>query len=232
MRWILITALLVPAFPAHAETKATFTDLAFYTSDPQSAAGLFSAVGGLLSATVALIAVIVSIRIANRAKKTSESANQTAISALEAAKDNTKTLFRIERPYITGGGDWDTTLTNVRTGATGREFVVEVKNNGKTPALLTHFFVEFALKAQLPVTPIYTNKHVHYDWIGANETKNEIKRIDISDVNGQPADVIHGEFHYRDFDHGKHYFRFILSIGPKTTHPDIALDKPAYAHWN
>jgi hypothetical protein len=194
--------------------------------------GLFSAVGSIISAGVALIAVIVSIRIANRAKNTAESANRTAISALKIAEENTKTLFRIERPYITGGGDWETTLTNVRTMQTGREFVVDVKNNGKTPALLTHFFVDFALKAQLPLTPIYTNKYVHYDWIGANETNNGIKKIDISDVNGQPADVIYGAFPYTDFNHDPHCFRFILSFGPKTTHPDIALDKPAYAHWN
>jgi hypothetical protein len=61
---------------------------------------------GIISAIVALIAVIVSIVIANRARKTSDAANETAKNALTAAQDNTKTLFRIERPYITGGGNW------------------------------------------------------------------------------------------------------------------------------
>src|SRR5258707_696231 len=108
MRWILIAALLVSAFPAQAETKATFTELAFYTTDPQ-------AFTGIISASVALIAVIVSIVIANRAKETSEAANETAKIALKAAEENTKTLFRIERAYITGGGNWETKPINVRT---------------------------------------------------------------------------------------------------------------------
>jgi len=215
----VLFALLVSAFPVQAETKPTLKELAFYTTDPQ-------AFTGIISAGVALIAVIVSIVIANRARKTSEAANETAKNALTAAQDNTKTLFRIERPYITGGGGWT-------PGPNGRQFVVNVQNNGKTPALLTHFFVEFAIRAKLPPIPNYTNKHVHYDWLGANEPKGDIKRIDITNVNGQPADVIFGEFHYKDFNHDWHYFRFILSIGPTTTHPNIALDVPAaYSHWN
>jgi hypothetical protein len=100
-------------------------------------------------------------------------------------------------------------------------------------ALLTHFFVEFAIRANLPPTPNYTNKYVHYDWLGADEPKGDIKRIDITNVGGQRPDVIYGEFHYKDFNHDPHYFRFILSIGPRTTHPDIALQVPgAYSHRN
>ena len=144
----------------------------------------------------------------------------------KVANQNVKTLIATERAYITGGGGW-------LPGPRGRQFVVDVKNNGKTPALLTHFFVEFALKAHLPQTPTYTNKYVHYDWLGANEGKGDIKRIDITNVGGQRADVVYGEFHYKDFNHDPHYFRFILSIGSRTTHPDIALDAPpAYSHWN
>jgi hypothetical protein len=221
MRWILLAVLMVSAFPAQAQpqTKATFTELAFYTGDAQ-------AFTNIISAAVALIAVGVSIWIAKNAKKTAEAANETAKNALKAAQENTKTLFRIERAYITGGGGWG-------MGHNGRQFGVDVRNNGKTPALLTHFFIEFALKAQLPPVPAYTNKHVHYDWLGANEQKSAIKRIDITDVNGEPADVVYGEFHYRDFNHDPHYFRFILSIGPATTHPNIALEVPAaYSHWN
>jgi len=32
---------------------------------------------------------------------------------------------------------------------------------------------------QLPVLPATDQKHVHYDWLGANEPKNGIKQIDI-----------------------------------------------------
>src|SRR4051812_22211413 len=104
MRWILTAALFLLAFPARAETSYKWWEAAFYTTDPQ-------AFTNVISASVALIAVGVSIWIGYNARNTAVSANQTAISALEAAKENTKTLFRIERPYITGGGDWDSTLT-------------------------------------------------------------------------------------------------------------------------
>jgi hypothetical protein len=142
------------------------------------------------------------------------------------ANQNVATLFATERAHITGGGDWE-------AGPRGKQFMVDVKNNGKTPALLTHFLVEFALKANLPPEPVYTNKHVHYDWLGANEEKRGIKRSEITRLNGQPADVVYGQSHYKDFKHDPHFFRFILSIGPRRTLPDIALDAPlAYSHWN
>lgn len=222
---LLIAALIVSAFPVRAQTKATFTELVFYTTDAQ-------AFTNLLSAGVALIAVIASIVIAYKASRTAKAANETATNALEAAQDNTKTLFRIERAYITGGGGWESRIVNVRSMQTCRVFVVDVKNNGKTPALLTHYFVEFTTRAKLPPTPNCVTRYVHYDWLGANEPKYGINRIDIPDVDGEPADVIYGEFHYRDFNHDEHYFRFILSIGPTTTHPNIALEVPAaYSHW-
>ena len=86
----------------------------------------------------------------------------------KVANQNVKTLIATERAYITGGGGW-------LPGPRGRQFVVDVKNNGKTPALLTHFFVEFALKAHLPQTPTYTNKYVHYDWLGATGPLRSMK---------------------------------------------------------
>jgi hypothetical protein len=234
MRWVLIATVLVSAFPVRAETKPTYTDLAFYTNDAPSFAGLLSAGASTVSALVALIAVGVSLYIASNARRTAESANETSKRALDAAKDNTKTLYRIERPYITGGGGWVPTMVNpVKQQILAGKFVVDVKNNGKTPALLTHFFVDFAMRASLPTWPDYQTKYIHYDWLGANEPKHGIKEIDIPVVNGVWPDVIYGAFHYKDFDRNDHEFRFILKIGLTTTHPDIALDVPgAYSHWS
>ena len=101
------------------------------------------------------------------------------------------------------------------------KFVVEVKNNGKTPALLTHFFVDFAIQASLPTLPDYQTKYIHYDWFGANEQKGTIREIEITPVNGQFPDVIYGAFHYKDFDHDDHEFRFILKMLPPRPIPTL-----------
>jgi len=61
----------VSAFPAHAETEPTFKELGFYTNDAQ-------ALTNLVSANVALIAVIVSVVIASKASRTAKAANETA----------------------------------------------------------------------------------------------------------------------------------------------------------
>jgi hypothetical protein len=225
-----LTAAAQPAPPSSVperEKQPPFGSLAYFLEKPEAFAAF-------VSALASIIAVGASVGIAGYSSRIAKAANGTAKSALEASQENIKTLVKIERPYITGGGGWVRTAVNGYTGQVlAGNFVVNVKNNGKTPALLTHFFVDFANLASLPVSPDYQTKHVHYDWLGANEQKNRIKMIDIPFVNGQPPDVIYGAFHYKDFDHKEHYFRFILKIGPATTHPDIALDVPgAYSHWS
>ena len=45
-------------------------------------------------------------------------------------------------------------------------------------------------------------------------------------------DVVFGGFAYLDYDKDPHLFRFILSIDPHTTRPNIAdLVDPSYTAW-
>ncbi|GEP59649.1 hypothetical protein [Reyranella soli] len=62
---------------------------------------------------------------------------EASAAALDASMQHTATLIKTERPYVTGGGGFDT-LPNGQ-----KVFLVDVANYGKTPALLKHFDVQF-----------------------------------------------------------------------------------------
>jgi hypothetical protein len=78
-------------------------------------------------------------------------ANKNSEAALNASSRSLETLIKTERPYITGGGGFSFRTVGFRRppGATigipveQKVFVVDVQNNGKTPALLTHYDVQF-----------------------------------------------------------------------------------------
>lgn len=83
-------------------------------------------------------------------------AEKSSAAALKASTQQTATLIATERPYITGGGGFtievDYDYTENPPGSEfqlqahpyhKKTFHVNVANYGKTPALLTHFDVQF-----------------------------------------------------------------------------------------
>ena len=78
------------------------------------------------------------------------------------ANQNVKTLIATERPYLTGGGGFYRLAVNTR-----RVFQVDVANYGKTPALLTHYDVQFTTRTrvlQLPLLEV-DRSYRQFDWI-------------------------------------------------------------------
>jgi hypothetical protein len=142
----------------------------------------------------------------------------------KVANQNVKTLIATERPYLTGGGGFYRLAAN-----TPRVFRVDVANYGKTPALLTHYDVQFTTRArvlQLPLLEV-NRTYRQFDWI-ASASGRQLRDIRF----GDDIDVIYGSFWYLDFNRIQHQFRFILSVDQITTYPDIADDvDPSYTGW-
>jgi hypothetical protein len=142
------------------------------------------------------------------------------------ANQNVKTLIATERPYLTGGGGFTR-----RAGSANapRVFRVDVANYGKTPALLTHYDVQFTTRAralQMPLLEV-NRTYRQFDWIAPASGKR-LKQIPFDDN----IDVIYGSFWYLDFNRIEHQFRFILSVDQITTYPDIADDvDSSYTRW-
>jgi hypothetical protein len=140
------------------------------------------------------------------------------------ANQNVKTLIATERPYLTGGGGFVRPIPGSK-----RIFQVDVANYGKTPALLTHFDVQFTTKArvlQMPLLEVDRN-YRQFDWIAPKSGKR-LKDIHFDDH----IDVIYGSFWYLDFNRIEHQFRFVLSVDQITAYPDIADDVDAsYTKW-
>jgi hypothetical protein len=141
------------------------------------------------------------------------------------ANQNVETLIATERPYLTGGGGFFRKVPNQK-----RIFQVDVANYGKTPALLTHYDVQFTTKARIFSTPLLevNRTYKHFDWI-APESGKALKHIDFDDH----IDVIYGCFWYKDFNRIEREFRFVLSVDQITTYPDIADDvDPSFTKWS
>jgi hypothetical protein len=104
-----------------------------------------------------------------------------------------------------------------------------VQNNGKTPALLTHYDVQFETYENVRSGHIdIIKKYPHFDWLGAGEKKPGINEIEIP----KGKRVVFGGFWYLDFNKDEHCFRFILAIDPDTTRPNIADEvDPRYTDW-
>jgi hypothetical protein len=142
----------------------------------------------------------------------------------KVANQSVATLVATERPYLTGGGGFYR-----RAGNAPRVFQVDVANYGKTPALLTHYDVQFTTRARVLQLPLLEVKRTYrqFDWIAPASGK-PLRKIPFHD----DIDVIFGSFWYLDFNRKEHQFRFILSVDQKTTYPDIADDvDPSYTEW-
>lgn len=74
-----------------------------------------------------------------------------------------------------------------------------------------------------------TKQYKHFDWIATgHQFGKTIKSLPIP----REKDVIFGGFWYLDFQKVEHEFRFVLRVGDKTTHPDIADEvDPEYTKW-
>lgn len=157
-------------------------------------------------------------------------AREASNAALKASTRATETLIATERPYVTGGGG----LVEVRYdgGSISRmDFGLTVANYGKTPALLTHYDVQFSTLTEVQAGPIEISKrHRHYDWLAPRpENVKQLAIIQIPDFQT----VVFGGFWYLDFQKQEHCFRFILTIEESTTYPDIAdLVDASYTHWD
>jgi hypothetical protein len=125
------------------------------------------------------------------------------------ANDSAKTLISMERPYVTGGGDFENEW--------GKElFRLDVENHGKTAAFMTGYDLQFAKLADLQkehptVRPVCENKVRHIDGISPQGARKEIRtqRKKLCD-----DDVVFGAIFYRDIFDRPHYSRFILRIAP------------------
>lgn len=127
------------------------------------------------------------------------------------ARDSARKLIDMERPYVTGGGDF------VRTDTGGVElFRLDVENHGKTAAFMTGYDVQFAklkdLQNKKEVEPVRERHFRHIDGISpAGARKSIYTQIPMEN----DADVVFGAVWYEDPILGNpHHSRFILRIAP------------------
>jgi hypothetical protein len=167
--------------------------------------------------------------LARSAKEESERAAKASDKALAASTRATKTLTRVERAYLTGGGD----VVN-RGGR--RCFRVDVANYGKTAAYLTHYEIRFAAKlADVQAEPrkVYEpqKQHVFDDRIAPD---NKTKVIGYEEMDPADAEIIYGCFWYTDWRKKKErYFRFILGVDlTSRTQPDVDGVDDSYRDWS
>jgi hypothetical protein len=117
-----------------------------------------------------------------------------------------------------------------KPGIGRKVFGVDVANYGKTPALLTHYDVQFETFKRVKTDPPLkiTRQYKHFDWLAPGSGK----RLDEIDIP-PGKDVVFGGFWYLDFQKQEHCFRFILTIDDTTTHPNIADEVDAsYTYWD
>jgi hypothetical protein len=127
----------------------------------------------------------------------------------------------VERAYIVGGG------TVIRDEAGQRYFRVDIANYGKTPAYVSDFGLEFTFFGDNKKKQKVRRRFRYDDQLAANQTKQGIKPVQITDDAYQ---VAFGQFWYQDIWHENRTFRFILTLRPEDTYPDISRMHPSYRH--
>lgn len=128
----------------------------------------------------------------------------------QEARESANKLVSVERPYLTGGGDFNKKMF----------FRLDVENHGKTAAFMTGYDVRFAKLAELideakqdkPVRPLERNRFRHMDGISPTGARKYV----FTNIPIEPgADVIYGAVYYRDPILGDdHDSRFLLRIAP------------------
>lgn len=140
------------------------------------------------------------------------------------ARDSAKTIIKLERPYVTGGGDF------VKTNGV-ELFRLDVENHGKTAAFMTGYDLQFAKLEELQEEERKKEKarrvdksRRHIDGISpAGARKNIFTQI----PKEEGADVVFGAVWYKDPILGKeeHHSRFILRIAPRRDIPGEGLTR-------
>jgi hypothetical protein len=136
------------------------------------------------------------------------------------ARDSAKTLIDMERPYITGGGDFE--------DVTGEElFRLDVENHGKTPAFMIAYDVQFAnleeLQKEPEARPVREKRFRHIDGFSPTGAR---KKIYTQITKCPDADVVFGAVWYEDPILGiEHYSRFILRINSTRDIPGEGLTR-------
>jgi hypothetical protein len=134
---------------------------------------------------------------------------------------------RMERAYLTGGGDI------VSRGGV-KVFRVDVANYGKTVAYLTHYEIRFAAKLtdmQEGPGKVYEpiKQYIFDDRIAPD---NKTKEIGYVPVDPPDAEIIYGCFWYTDWRKEKRHFRFILGVVGGRTRPDVQGVDDSYRAWD
>jgi hypothetical protein len=165
------------------------------------------------------------VQSTNKLWEAGERQTLVAEKAANAAQLSADFIPRVERAYLTGGGD-----VEIKNGK--RFFRAEVANYGKTPAFLHHFDIRFSTLAEvsaklLPVEPRWP----YDDRIPAD---NKTKALDGINALPIPDDmnVVYGAFYYQDWLKREHRFRFILQLGLSRTLPIITGVEESYREWD
>ena len=125
----------------------------------------------------------------------------------------------MERPYLTGGGDFEAK----------RGFRLDVENHGKTPAFMTGYDIRFAKLEELKEEErqhkkprcLCKNRFRHMDGISPEGVGN------FTGISIEPdKDVVYGAVYYRDAILGdEHDSRFLLRIAPSREDPGEGLTR-------
>jgi hypothetical protein len=194
-----------------------------------AAATCFLALVTLGLAVVTGCLYVATARIARESKEASAK-------ALAASTRATKTLTRIERAYLTGGGDIDN-----RGGK--KHFRIDVANYGKTAAYLTIYEIRFAPKLadvqdgpKKIYKPCKRTSSIFDDRIAPD---NKTKVIGYIEMVPPDAEIIYGCFWYTDWRKKKRHFRFILRVEPgrirsnaDRTVPNVEGVDDSYREWD
>jgi hypothetical protein len=136
------------------------------------------------------------------------------------ANKSAKTLISMERPYVTGGGDFE--------NETGKElYRLDVENHGKTPAFMIAYDLQFAkleeLRKEYPAARSVRLKHYrHIDGLSPQGARKVI-RTKIEKTQGD--DAVYGAVWYEDIWGDEHFSRFILRIAETRDIPKEGLTR-------
>jgi hypothetical protein len=160
--------------------------------------------------------------------------------ALAASTKATETLARIERPYVTAGGEYLRTPNGYIyiDGAGKRFFRFELGNYGKTAAVLTAFSVRFDTLANVRrrSSDVSRDDYPFHDLLAPGVRHKVIKDdIEIAvDINSG-ANVVYGACWYQSAlqadDHIACFALKLLRDGTSIDADILGLD-PSYRHWD
>jgi hypothetical protein len=134
------------------------------------------------------------------------------------ADQSSKGLLSMERPYVTGGGDFENEW--------GTEFFrLDVENHGKTAAFMTGYDLQFAKLTDIvndPTVKPVCERIRHIDGISPQGAR---KMIRTQRKRPPGDDIVFGAIYYRDIFNKPHHSRFILRIASSRDIPREGLTR-------